>query len=136
MKAYEAQTEIDYLKELLTKKDQENSEMKLKILRLESMSYPGKGSSQLASARSDHIMTSSNKETHSYRCPYTENNRFQTFIDELLKLDLPSNQLKRNILDYVRVMETYYADKIREFQKKLKNVQTDEKNKKAKMGKA
>ena len=34
----------------------------------------------------------------------------------------------------MRVMETFYADKIREFQKKIKDVQIEERNKRAAMG--
>ena len=79
-------------------------------------------------------MTASNKESHNYKCPYTENNRFQIFVDEILKLKLPDDKLKRNLCDYMRVMETFYADKIREFQKRMKNVQREEKDKRAKIG--
>ena len=45
-------------------------------------------------------------------CPYTSNQKFETFIDDLLSLKLTPFQMKKNITDYVKAVETHYTDAI------------------------
>ena len=45
-------------------------------------------------------------------CPYTSNQKFELFIDDLLSLKLKPFQVKKNITDYVKAVETHYTDVI------------------------
>ena len=48
----------------------------------------------------------------SYFCPYTQNKKFETFIRDLLELDLPNWRTKEEIVQFVSLIETFYCDKI------------------------
>ena len=48
----------------------------------------------------------------SYFCPYTQNKKFEHFIEDLLELNLPKAQTKVEIVAFTRLIETFYCDKI------------------------
>ena len=48
----------------------------------------------------------------SYYCPYTQNRKFETFISDLLELNLPHDKTQEEIVHFVSLIETFYCDKI------------------------
>ena len=45
-------------------------------------------------------------------CPYTQNQKFENFIKDLLELNLPAEQTQDEIVNFVRLIETFYCDKV------------------------
>ena len=48
----------------------------------------------------------------SYFCPYTQNKKFETFIGDLLELNLPQQRTQEEIVHFVSLIETFYCDRI------------------------
>ena len=63
-------------------------------------------------------------ENYNYYCPYTQNKKFETFLEDLLDINLEKTDLVYEISKYVQLIETFYNDKINYFKQKLKDLAT------------
>lgn len=63
---------------------------------------------------------------NSYFCPYTENKKFEAFINDLYELNFDAAKQKTEIINYVKVIESFYSDKIqhikRQYEKRSKTM--------------
>jgi hypothetical protein len=52
------------------------------------------------------------KGENNYFCPYTSNKKFELFLDDLFELNLEVKRNKDEIISYVKVIESFYTDKL------------------------
>jgi hypothetical protein len=61
---------------------------------------------------------------NNYQSPYTKNEKFEQFINDILELGLDQEITKKEIINFVKIIETFYCDKIKDIneekRKKLK----------------
>jgi len=48
-------------------------------------------------------------------CPQTVNKKFETFVTDLLALQIDSEQTKKELVKYLQVIESFYIDKIEHY---------------------
>ena len=55
-------------------------------------------------------------------CPFTQNAKFETFLDDLFDMRIGSVTMRRQIQDYVKCIETHYTDIINKNRAKIKKM--------------
>lgn len=58
-------------------------------------------------------------------CPFTHNQKFETFLEDLFSMRIGQSSVRKQILDYVKCIETHYTDMVTKLRLKLKRIQFD-----------
>lgn len=53
-------------------------------------------------------------EQNNYFCPYTKNKKFENFVRDLLELKLENEETVKEVINYYKMVETFYTDKVAE----------------------
>ena len=53
-------------------------------------------------------------------CPFTQNAKFETFLEDVFDMRIGQSSMRRQIIDYVKCIETHYTDIINKLRLKLK----------------
>ena len=51
-------------------------------------------------------------QTNNFFCPHTKNKKFELFLTDLFELELEPEKTKSEIVKFVRLIETFYSEKI------------------------
>ena len=60
-------------------------------------------------------------QTNNFFCPHTKNKKFELFLTDLFELELEPEKTKSEIVKFVRLIETFYSEKIFSQAAKVKN---------------
>ena len=55
-------------------------------------------------------------------CPFTQNAKFETFLEDLFDMQVGPATMRRQIQDYVKCIETHYTDIIKNSHLKMKRI--------------
>ena len=58
-------------------------------------------------------------------CPFTHNAKFETFLEDLFDMRITQHNIRRQILDYVKCIETHYMDIIQKMKTRNRKIEVD-----------
>ena len=56
---------------------------------------------------------------NNYYCPYTQNQKFESFVKSLIKIHVDAETTCSEIVNYVKMIETFYTDKFQGYKAKV-----------------
>mmetsp|Transcript_5823 Transcript_5823/g.9312 ORF Transcript_5823/g.9312 Transcript_5823/m.9312 type:complete len:130 (+) Transcript_5823:1107-1496(+) len=74
-------------------------------------------------ALSNYDSTRPKKHSSDYFCPYTKNKKFELFVNDILELGLPKERTATEIVNFVRLIETFYFDRVQSLTYKCRFVE-------------
>ena len=136
-------TQNDQLQLSLKHKDDEIKKLELKLLRLQSFDARTNGgatNSQMDNfgdevpveeVPTDSVLITQRgqklavENKDSVYCPFTHNAKFETFLEDLFEMRITQHNIRRQILDYVKCIETHYMDIIQKMKTRARKIEVD-----------
>ena len=123
---------------ILKAKDEEMKKLEIKLLRAQNMTVAGaltrdgeseiNGPPEAGDVTLDGVMITqrgtklANENKDSVYCPFTQNAKFETFLEDIFDMRIAESSMRRQIQDYVKCIETHYTDIISKLRGKMKRL--------------
>ena len=136
-------TQNDQLQLSLKHKDDEIKKLELKLLRLQSFDARTNGGATnshmdnfgdevpVEEVPTDSVLITQRgqklavENKDSVYCPFTHNAKFETFLEDLFEMRITQHNIRRQILDYVKCIETHYMDIIQKMKTRARKIEVD-----------